>query len=180
MAFGWGDHLEVCESAHGDNRVPKLDYMLGHKHISLDNDQNRDEASYCWEKMLEYGRAWTWVIHIRLMLKIDGMTVDEQHHTIGQKYRGVWQRYKYGHWALGLDTEILSGRNSDVLTAGRVDHWTDWLIGHADKNCCENKAADHRAIEKERNTGFWRLRLLVIMSLSCFSREKSFWWKRYF
>lgn len=73
----------------GDNRVPKLDYMLWHKHISLDNDQNRDKASYCWEKMLEYGRAWTWVIHIRIMHKVDGMTVDEQRHTVRQKYRGL-------------------------------------------------------------------------------------------
>ena len=38
-------------------KYQELDYMLWHKHISLDNDQNRDKASYCWEKMLEYGRA---------------------------------------------------------------------------------------------------------------------------
>ena len=29
------------------------------------------------------------------------------------------------------------------------------LVGHADKNCCENKAADHRAIEKEKK--YWLL-----------------------
>lgn len=49
--------MEILKSGHGDNWVSKLDYMLWHKHISLDNDQNRDKASYCWEKMLEYGRA---------------------------------------------------------------------------------------------------------------------------
>ena len=31
--------------------------MLGHKHIGFENDENRDNSNYCWEKMLEYCRA---------------------------------------------------------------------------------------------------------------------------
>ena len=50
-------------------------------------------------------------------------TEEETHHTVRQKTRGI------------------DGRC--------VDHWTDWLIGHTDKNCCENKAADHRTKEKK-------------------------------
>ena len=64
---------------------------------------------------------------MRLMHKVDGMTVDEQRHTVRQKSMGIEGRC--------------------------VDHWTDWLVGHADQNYCENQlSANYRAIE--RNTGF--------------------------
>lgn len=49
--------MEILRSGHGDNRVSKLDYMLWHKHISLDNDQNREKTCYYRKKTLEYGRA---------------------------------------------------------------------------------------------------------------------------
>lgn len=49
--------MEILKSGRGDNRVPKLDYMLWHKHISLDNDQNCEKTCYYRKKTLEYGRA---------------------------------------------------------------------------------------------------------------------------
>ena len=49
--------MEILRSGHGDNRVPKLDYMLWHKYIGFENGENCDNSNYCWEKMLEYGRA---------------------------------------------------------------------------------------------------------------------------
>ena len=49
--------MEILRSGHGDNRVSKLDYMLWHKHISLDNDQNREKTCYYRTKTLEYSRA---------------------------------------------------------------------------------------------------------------------------
>ena len=74
---------------------------------------------------------------MRLMLKIDGMTGDEQRHTVRQKSGGI------------------DGRCVDYSKRCLP------IVGHADKNCCENKAvADNREIEKERNTGSLRLRLL--------------------
>ena len=48
---GWGDF------GQGDNRVPKLDYMLWHKHISLDNDQN------CEKRAITGKRLWNMVGH---------------------------------------------------------------------------------------------------------------------
>ena len=55
-------------------------------------------------------------------------TQKEQHHTVRQKIKGI--------------------------DNGCVVHRSERLVGHADKNCCENKAvADNREIEKERNTG---------------------------
>lgn len=36
------------------------------------------------------------------------------------------------------------------VDGGCADHWTGWLIGHADKNSCVNKSEDHRAAEKEK------------------------------
>ena len=46
-----------CGFGHGDKETDKLDYMLWHKHIGLDNEQNRDKSSYYREKTLKYGRA---------------------------------------------------------------------------------------------------------------------------
>lgn len=48
---GWGDY------GHGDNWVPKLDYMLWHKYIDIDSEQNREKTCYYRKKTLEYGRA---------------------------------------------------------------------------------------------------------------------------
>ena len=87
MAFGWGDHPDGAILVMEILKYQELDCMLGHKHIGFENGEKSDKASYCWEKMLEYGRAWTWVIHMRLEHEDDGMTVDEQRHTVRQKYR---------------------------------------------------------------------------------------------
>ena len=38
-------------------KYQELGCMLGNKHISLDNDQNRDKTCYYRKKTLEYGRA---------------------------------------------------------------------------------------------------------------------------
>ena len=68
-----------------------------------------------------------------------------------------------------MDTEILSGRNSEALTADVL------IVGF---NCglvtqirIAVKIVLPQIIEqykRKRNTGMLRLRLLVIMSLSCF------------
>ena len=53
-----------------------------------------------------------------------------------------------------MSSVTLSGRNTEGFDSGCVDHWTDWYVSHADKNCCENKAAaDHRTKEKK----YWLL-----------------------
>ena len=134
-----------CGFGHGDIETNKLDYMLWHKHISFENGETCDKSRYRWEKMLEYGRAWTRVIHMRLIRKVDRMTVDGQRHTVRQQYRGLWQWMCWSY-----ENVLSSSRRKELL----------W------ENC-----ADHKQIEK--NTGFWRLRLLVIMSLGRFS-EKGF------
>lgn len=46
-----------CGFGHGDKETNKSDYMLWHKHIGLNSDENRDKSSYYRKKTLKYGRA---------------------------------------------------------------------------------------------------------------------------